>query len=64
MSTVSIRYIVHDVDAAIDFYTTCLQFELDSATTSSTEQAASRSSSKIPPATPSNSSSRSFPRPG
>ena len=28
MSTVSIRYIVHDVDAAIDFYTTCLQFEL------------------------------------
>lgn len=28
MSTVSIRYIVHDVDAAIDFYTTYLQFEL------------------------------------
>ena len=28
MSTVSIRYIVHDVDAAVDFYTTCLQFEL------------------------------------
>jgi len=28
MSTVSIRYIVCDVDAAIDFYTTCLQFEL------------------------------------
>jgi catechol 2,3-dioxygenase-like lactoylglutathione lyase family enzyme len=28
MSTVSIRYIVYDVDAAIDFYTTCLQFEL------------------------------------
>ncbi len=28
MSTVSIRYIVHDVDAAVDFYTTYLQFEL------------------------------------
>jgi catechol 2,3-dioxygenase-like lactoylglutathione lyase family enzyme len=28
MSTVTIRYIVHDVDAAIDFYTSYLQFEL------------------------------------
>ena len=28
MSTVSIRYIVTDVDAAIDFYTTQLQFEV------------------------------------
>ena len=28
MSTVSIRYIVRDVDAAIDFYTSYLQFEL------------------------------------
>ena len=28
MSSVSIRYIVLDVDAAIDFYTTYLQFEL------------------------------------
>jgi catechol 2,3-dioxygenase-like lactoylglutathione lyase family enzyme len=28
MATVSIRYIVNDVDAAIDFYTAHLQFEL------------------------------------
>ncbi len=28
MSTVQVRYIVHDVDAAIEFYTTQLGFEL------------------------------------
>jgi catechol 2,3-dioxygenase-like lactoylglutathione lyase family enzyme len=28
MTTVSVRYIVNDIDAAIDFYTTRLQFEL------------------------------------
>ncbi|HUY51864.1 MAG TPA: VOC family protein [Streptosporangiaceae bacterium] len=28
MSTVSVRYIVTDIDAAIDFYTTHLQFEM------------------------------------
>jgi catechol 2,3-dioxygenase-like lactoylglutathione lyase family enzyme len=28
MTTVSVRYIVNDIDAAIDFYTTQLQFDL------------------------------------
>jgi catechol 2,3-dioxygenase-like lactoylglutathione lyase family enzyme len=29
MATVQVRYIVHDVDAAIDFYTRHLEFKLD-----------------------------------
>jgi catechol 2,3-dioxygenase-like lactoylglutathione lyase family enzyme len=28
MTTVSVRYIVNDIDAAIDFYTNCLGFDL------------------------------------